>query len=150
VALAPGDIATLVTAGGNHWRKILVIYAKLLQQLRPGAEPDTWQACREQHLLQAGSNTALIFTPLPAAALNGSTTHIISGKSHAEALGLKAELQWLNPHFAISTSRRIIVSPYFDYRQLPDRQIAGLAELIRPWLTPAAGESDDKPAPPSA
>jgi hypothetical protein len=107
--------------------------------------------CREQRLRQAGSNTALIFTQVPAlAAQDRSTTHIISGKSHAETLGLEAELQWLDPHFAISKSRRIIVSPYFDYRQLPDQRIARLAELIRPWRVPAKGGSDDTRAPPSA
>ncbi len=57
--LSGDDLNQLVLAGGNHWRKIFNLYAKLLHGLTPLA-PD-WQSCRDWRLLRSGSACALVF-----------------------------------------------------------------------------------------
>jgi hypothetical protein len=57
------------------------------------------------------------------------------GKTYAKSLlssgALDLELIWLNNEFAINHSQRLIVCPYFDYRQLSNVKIERLAELIK-------------------
>ena len=112
----------------NHWRKLFSVYAKFLYAL--GRQPDwpvRWQDYRDQCLLQAGSGTALLFTP---PVLDGKRVHIVAGKTWAARLSLPA-LNWLDKHFAINIDRKVIVSPYLDYRQLSNERIARLAQLVR-------------------
>ncbi|WP_108126275.1 DUF6942 family protein [Saccharospirillum mangrovi] len=124
---AAGELAQLVTATGNHWRKIFNLYAKLLHRLSP-REP-SWQDCREQRLLQAGSGTALLFSPPHSTP--SESWRLVMGKAYAESCGLHllADLQPLNG-FDWSPSQRLILTPYFDYRALSNARLDNLYRLI--------------------
>ena len=56
--------------------------------------------------------------------------HIVMGKSFSERILKGTALEWLDSDFAINRQRRIIVCPYFDYRQLSNIKIERLVELI--------------------
>ncbi len=141
LALSPGEIEQIYRHCGNGWRKIFNVYAKLLCSLPTGVlgapcTGQSWQQYRDQQLLQAGSGTALCFSapqlPAPAGCL-----HLIAGRTHARQLlatGMTAELHWLNTEFAVDPQRRLLVTPFFDYRQLNNAKIqltARLLQLIR-------------------
>lgn len=135
--LQQGEIALINQACGNGWRKVFNVYAKLLFALEPklfgfAQQAADWQQYRDQQLLQAGSGTALLFSP-PQLNANNKTIHIIAGRTHAKALveqGLACQLNWLNHEFAIDEYQRLLVCPYFDYRQLNNEKIAYLAALL--------------------
>lgn len=121
---------------GNGWRKLFNVYAKWLFELNlpQFSHFSSWQQLREQYLLQAGSKTALLFSP-PQLTNEQSTLHIIAGRTYAKQLiadnSLSKNLIWLDNEFAIDAKKRLIVCPYFDYRQLSNRKITFLCELSR-------------------
>ena len=136
--LLTGEINLINSACGNGWRKVFNVYSKLLfeldtKQFAYSRQAGSWQQYRDQHLLQAGSDTALLFS-IPGLNPETSDIHIIAGRSHARMLldsGLKAQLNWLNQEFAIDKFNRLLVCPYFDYRQLNNQKLAYLAQLIK-------------------
>lgn len=125
--LATGELAAMVSATGNHWRKIVNLYAKLVHRLDP--QEQRWQDCRDQRLLQAGSGCALLFSapPLPA----DNRWQLVMGKAYAESYGLD-QLDDLRTElgFRWSPSRRLILTPYFDYRALSNARLDDLYRLI--------------------
>lgn len=129
-ALQEGDIAHIVEATGNHWRKIFNIYAKLVFLL-DGSEQPTWQAFRDHALLRHGCGHALIFSALNNLPPAGDTISIISGKSHAQTLGVFDSAVAVGDDFYIEPSRKIIITPYFDYRQLSNRKLDMLISIIK-------------------
>ncbi|SEK66915.1 hypothetical protein SAMN05216262_10274 [Colwellia chukchiensis] len=137
--LAKGDIANICTATGNHWRKVFNVYAKLLFELAPKRYA-SWQALRDEALLQAGHEHCLLFSA-PKLTYHQSDSHspkalhIIIGKGYAEQLGLSQNCTWLNEYFAINESLAVIICPYFDYRQLSNKKISQLVALIRQLST---------------
>ena len=136
--LHSGEIALINQACGNGWRKVFNVYAKLLfaldaNQFTFAQQAASWQQYREQHLLQAGSNAALLFSA-PDLTPAANAVHIIAGRTHAKALldaGLPAQLNWLNSEFAVDKHHRLFVCPYFDYRQLNNEKLIRLARLIK-------------------
>lgn len=140
LALAPGDIDRIYRHCGNGWRKIFNVYAKLLFALDKelfsyAQHAQSWQEFRDKQLLQKHSNTALLFSPprLDIALQPQNTIHLIAGRTHAKQLlaeGLNAELHWLNEEFAIDPTRKLLVTPFFDYRQLNNEKIAYTAGLF--------------------
>lgn len=136
--LHSGEIELINRACGNGWRKVFNVYAKLLfvldaKQFAFAQQAGNWQQYREQYLLQAGSSTALMFSA-PDLQPAMKTVHIIAGRTHAKALleaGLAAQLSWLNNEFAADKHNRLLVCPYFDYRQLNNEKLAFLAQLIK-------------------
>jgi hypothetical protein len=143
-ALTTGEIAHIGQHCGNGWRKVFNVYAKLLyaldkQQFSFASHAPTWQQYRDDFLLQTHSKTSLLFnTPqLESIKRNAADKpiHIIMGKTYAKSLlttgALDIELNWLNNEFAINHLQRVIVCPYFDYRQLSNIKIERLAELIK-------------------
>ena len=143
-ALTTGEITHIGQHCGNGWRKVFNVYAKLLyaldkEQFNFASFAPTWQQYRDDFLLQPHSKTSLLFSapqlkPIPHNA-NQKAVHIIIGKTYAKSLLstglLDIELIWLNSEFAINRSERVIVCPYFDYRQLSNVKIECLAELIK-------------------
>jgi len=145
-ALRTGDIANIVQHCGNGWRKVFNVYAKLLYSLDTTlfsfkTLAPTWQEYRDNFLLQANSNTALLFN---APILSGSDQaayshekiiHIIMGRTYAKSLVnanlLAPPLTWLDDEFAINAQAGVIVCPYFDYRQLSNIKILRLAALMK-------------------
>jgi hypothetical protein len=70
---------------------------------------------------------------------NKHVVHIICGKGHAKALinsgKLVDNLVWLDDEFAIDRENKLIVCPYFDYRQLSNIKIERLAYLLQSLKT---------------
>ena len=130
--LAAGDIGHIVSATGNHWRKIFNVYAKLLNAIgTPYVEGfPRWQDYRDEKLLQRGSDVALCFGPPQ------SCTHqqqnVFMGKGFAHDCGFFSTpgAQWLDSHFAVNNAGDV-VCPYFDYRQLSDERIQRLVTLLK-------------------
>lgn len=143
--LQAGEIDQIYRHCGNGWRKIFNVYAKLLFALPPTHFPlvsaaSSWQYYRDQQLLQAYSGTALYFSaPVlrvsePLLADNDDVFHLIAGRTLAKQLltqGLQADLQWLSPEFAVDPRRKLIVTPFFDYRQLNNEKIVISAKLLQ-------------------
>jgi len=140
-AVQAGDIDLIYQHCGNGWRKLFNVYAKLLCALDPKlftfpAQAASWQQYRDQFLLQQASDTALLFD-MPQLNPNSGTIHLIAGRTYAKQLierGLACQLHWLNEEFAIDPSNKVLVTPYFDYRQLSNEKIkftAGLLHSLR-------------------
>jgi len=137
-ALTGGEISAIGQECGNGWRKVFNVYAKLLfaldkEQFGFAKQAPTWQHYRDSTLLQKGSNTALLFNA-PIIKQNTKTIHLIIGRTYAKALvnskQLMVKLTWLDEEFAINTEHRLIVCPYFDYRQLSNIKIERLAAMM--------------------
>lgn len=145
-AVGAGEIQAIGQACGNGWRKVFNVYAKLIFELDTAYFPyaksaSTWQAYRDQYLLQSDSHTSLMFSP-PILVVQRElqhqphpTVHIIMGRTYAKRLiadgKLTCPMQWLDNEFAINTEHRVIVCPYFDYRQLSNIKIQYLAKLMK-------------------
>lgn len=137
-ALHSGEIELINRYCGNGWRKVFNVYAKLLfaleaKQFTFSAQAASWQQYRDQLLLQAGSGTALLFSP-PELKPAAKTVHIIAGRTYAKTLldaGLPVQFNWLNNEFAVDKFNRLLVCPYFDYRQLNNEKLTFLAQLIK-------------------
>lgn len=127
--LKPDEIAHIVEHTGNHWRKVFNIFAKLMFQLDKSSEP-TWQAYRDRALLQQGSGHALVFSSFESLPLSDDSVVIIAGKSYAEELGVLESVSPIGEGFYIHPSAKVIVTPYFDYRQLSNRKLDMLISLI--------------------
>ncbi|TEW53403.1 hypothetical protein E2R68_12530 [Psychromonas sp. RZ22] len=149
VPLQANDISEIGKSCGNGWRKVFNVYAKLLYALdkklfKFSNQVPTWQLYRDQYLLKANSGTALIFNmPQLTPCLNDSSynncnarerLHIICGRTYAKKMLANGELSlqliWLNEEFAIDRKQRVIVSPYFDYRQLSNQKIEYLSLML--------------------
>jgi len=142
--LVAGEIDAINQSCGNGWRKVFNVYAKLLYALDNkhfefSQRASTWQSYRDKYLLQGNSKTALLFSaPILSSSklmANQERVHVICGKTHANTLietgKLKANLVWLDDEFAIDTQNKLIVCPYFDYRQLSNIKIERLAHLLK-------------------
>lgn len=137
-AMQPGEISHIAQQTGNHWRKIFNVYAKLVYALEPQGFA-SWQHYREEFLLQKHSKQALLFS---APDLSRPGLHLIMGRAYARAyigtcaanddknLALNAELLAVDADFQVDPKKRLVVTPYFDYRQLSNEKLARLRALI--------------------
>jgi hypothetical protein len=123
-----GELTRIANETGNHWRKIFNIYAKLGYMLDPKSFP-TWQIYRDNFLLTEGSQQALLFNNTLIPEASGGIS-IICGKTHAMTIVIERSLQWIDNDFAVDLSRRLIVTPYFDYRQLSNVKLEKLVGQI--------------------
>ena len=149
IPLVNGDISDIARLTGNHWRKIFNVYAKLIFSLLTSDQKlpstiDTWQNYRDNTLLQPGSGTALFFSSanfhqkpnvLFSEGNELENVSIIMGKQYAASLGFNREtnkaLVQIDADFAICPDKKLIVCPYFDYRQLSNIKIERLVKLIQ-------------------
>ncbi|KZN54272.1 hypothetical protein N474_18150 [Pseudoalteromonas luteoviolacea CPMOR-2] len=142
VPLQAGEIEYINQECGNGWRKVFNVYSKFIAELKLPDHNFTklsgpnsrWQSYRDNALLQAHSQEALLFSA-PDLAQNNYTWHIIAGRTYAKQL-LRDQifthsLVWLDEEFAIDEENKLIVCPYFDYRQLSNIKIAKLVALIQ-------------------
>ena len=136
--LVSGEIEAINQCCGNGWRKVFNVYAKILYALNHehfnfSNTAPTWQEYRDNYLLQNMSHTALLFSPLRLDR-EQKVINIICGKGHATFLmkdnNLVDNLEWLDNEFAIDRHNKLIVCPYFDYRQISNRKIERLSKLI--------------------
>lgn len=137
--LAKGEINAIAQACGNGWRKVFNVYAKVLFALDEAIFPyqemsKSWQKYRDDYLLQKGCTARLLFSP-PALTSSEKTLHIICGRTYANTLlkegKLSSNLIWLDEEFAIDHTSRLVVCPYFDYRQLSNIKIERLAVMLK-------------------
>ncbi len=131
--LIEGEIQHIGQQTSNHWRKIFNVYAKLCFQINNHGQP-SWQDYRDNHLLQAYSKTALLFSPLDTGHQKGAVK-LVAGKTHAANLGLNISTMEkpggdFSNDFAWDKVGRLIVTPYLDYRQLSNIKIDFLTEII--------------------
>lgn len=148
--MLPGDIAAIAQYTGNHWRKVFNVYAKIMYEFMQALQTravlrgdsqhlitalqsyGTWQAYRDHQLLQANSATALLFSE-PIIDSN-NTLHIIMGKGYAQQLGFDYQAPYLIEHqhadFACYNDQKVILCPYFDYRQLSNEKISTLVGIM--------------------
>lgn len=136
--LSAGEIHAIGQACGNGWRKVFNVYAKLvfalnLDDLVSLQGTQSWQSYRDSALLQPSSNTSLLFSPpqITDTDIGSHEVHIIMGKTYARSLDLPCPLTWLDHEFAINLEHKLLVCPYFDYRQLSNIKIIGLVDLIK-------------------
>jgi hypothetical protein len=139
-------------ACGNGWRKVFNVYAKFVfalsnNQFGVFTDYTKWQEYRDCLLLRKNSKTALLFAEPALTPLNtkSDAIHIVMGKAYAHTLleknliGNPYDMIWLNTEFALNTKLRVIICPYFDYRQLSNLKILYLVELVQShfYSTPA-------------
>jgi hypothetical protein len=138
-SLSSGEVSAISQACGNGWRKVFNVYAKVLyalnkEQFSYSKSAPTWQKYRDDFLLQIASKTALLFSP-PQLTLPNKSLHIICGRTYAKHLlatgQLSANFIWLDEEFAIDKKQKLVVCPYFDYRQLSNIKIENLALLLK-------------------
>lgn len=138
IPLQTGDIAHIGKECGNGWRKIFNVYAKLLFALPPGCfnfstQAHSWQQFRDEILLQGMANTALLFSP-PRLCQSPTAIQLIAGRTLAKSYqkqGLALQLHRLTPEFAVDLQHKVLVTPFFDYRQLNNEKIAITAKLVK-------------------
>ncbi|NVK42484.1 MAG: hypothetical protein HWE39_14685 [Oceanospirillaceae bacterium] len=114
------NTAALIDLNGNHWRKILTILAKIA--CSPASD---WRRYRDQALLQRSEAISFADSLEPSAG-----RHLVAGKASWERLGCD-----IGEFTAIDDGRlhargNILLTPYPDYRQFPNRTI----ERVREWL----------------
>jgi hypothetical protein len=122
-----------VNQTGNHWRKIFNIYAKLMNEIE-GLPFETWQEFRDRKLLTEGSRHAIIFSDVSSCLADSSRIIIVSGKTYAQAQGVLENCTELSGGFFFDVTRKLVVTPYFDYRQLSNAKINELVSLLREKL----------------
>jgi len=115
---------------GNHWRKVFNVYAKLICEIDTH-QHSSWQKLRDNELLQSHSNQCLLFSPPHFDGLDPTQIHIVMGRTYAKKLNLDTQCFWLSKDFAINEEKRLIICPYFDYRQLSNIKVEQLAKLIK-------------------
>ncbi|MGR6873348.1 DUF6942 family protein [Pseudomonas sp. HK3] len=145
-----GDIGAIAQHTGNHWRKVFNVYAKLMYEFMQTLDARTtklsetqhfthalknhatWQQYRDDQLLQADSGTTLLFSP--PLATEDHSLHIIMGKGYALQLGYEYQAPFLIEHehedFACYRDQKVILCPYFDYRQLSNQKITTLVGIM--------------------
>ncbi|BBN83891.1 hypothetical protein PA25_38760 [Pseudoalteromonas sp. A25] len=135
--LSIGETEMISLASGNGWRKIFNVYAKILGQLKHRDHNFTnygsWQAYREQCLLQSHSQEALLFSP-PKLDNPKYRFHIIAGRTYAKKLLrdhiFTNSLVWLDTEFAVDKTHNLVVCPFLDYRQLSNIKINKLCDIL--------------------
>lgn len=136
--IEPNEINSIAQQTGNHWRKIFNVYAKLYFEFEPNGY-NTWQILRDKSLLQKGGDQALWFVSNPQSVcvedFDPNKVHLFMGKMFAINVFSEKQLQqkfvWINKEFAINKTHKIIICPYFDYRQLSNKKISDLVKLIK-------------------
>lgn len=123
-----GELLQVGKLTGNHWKKIFNCFAKLAFELDPQGEI-SWQQLRDKQLLTDSGSQLLLFSR-PVFFDDPEKVIIISGKTYFSQLELGISVDWIDSYFAINREKRLIVSPYFDYRQLSNSRIQQLVSLI--------------------
>ena len=121
------DVGALVAANSNHWRKILNLLAKVAC---PVAED--WRRYRDQVLFQ---ETALCFAPVLA---QGPCWHWIGGKENLlRFTGLRHCARPLHgaAEIAVDPQRRLLLTPYPDYRQLSNARVEQVRRILRSTIS---------------
>ncbi|MCE9679462.1 hypothetical protein LZP69_09840 [Shewanella sp. AS1] len=113
------NIDEIIALNGNHWRKILVIMAKIC------SPNDNWRSYLPRLLTQ---NELIRFN---ATQLHpGATHHFVCGQRSAQNLGLTPLTTPQSFEHQTEGNRHIYRLPYLDYRQCPNSLIDELKKQI--------------------
>jgi len=123
------DIEKINAENGNGWRKIFNVYAKLLFEINP-LEFKSWQALRNNYLLQSHCNHQLILNPTDISANDDDTIQILMGKTFALTHFKENDIQWIDSSMGKVHNTNIFITPYFDYRQFSNAKIEQFAHTI--------------------
>lgn len=130
----PDSIALCIEQNGNHWRKILIILAKLAAAIHYQHIPNEkeWKHYRDHFLLQDGLANISFSDAFEA----HEGWHLISGQAHWTNLKLNKNKTINNNQFELinekylcyktstDTNKNVLLGPYLDYRQFPNVLIA--------------------------
>ena len=130
-ALQSDEMAALIAANSNHWRKIFNLYAKLSFALFANTQTPSWQHYRDQKLLQADSKQALLFSGWSMALTDAPVVNLICGKGYADTLGVLENAEDLGDGFFLPPVKRTLITPYFDYRALSNAKLAWLVNWLQ-------------------
>jgi len=106
-------VTDIIAQDGNHWRKILTIMAKLSSS---GAD---WRDYRDTQLLQTSE---CILFQLPTTFDTSKTYFVCGGQMQSKLVGQRA-FKALDEKALIRVHTNLILCPYPDYRQFPNRLI---------------------------
>jgi len=123
----PFDVTSCIAENGNHWRKIMTIYAKLCAD-----DPEKWREYRDQKLLQINEKISFSDNINTQA-----TVHIFAGRQCWQRFIADEQLHSL---VSLECQRvfyrkdpvlgMMLYTPYFDYRQFPNQLIEQVRELL--------------------
>lgn len=117
----------LVAANSNHWRKIVTLLAKIAS---PHA--DDWRRFRDESLFQ---QTALCFAPklVKGTPIDASSWHWIGGRENLQrftSLHHQAEPLTNGADVFLDRGKRLLLTPYPDYRQLSNRLVSDIRSAL--------------------
>ena len=118
------DASTLIEKNSNHWRKIVTLLAKICCP-----EIDEWRRFRDEALFD---HSAICFDASLADA-GANTWHWIGGKENLQRFnihGLHTEPLPETTEVSIDLEKRILLTPYPDYRQLNNATVAKIREAL--------------------
>lgn len=132
--LKSGDIAAIINSCGNHWRKIFVIFAKLACAI--DSRGLDWKHYMNEHLLQASGQEQLLFVSADFCLddADARMIHLVSGKACAESFARLPACASISEDFSINGAGNVVITPYFDYRQLSNAKIEYLLGLLNTYL----------------
>lgn len=112
----------LIEANSNHWRKIVTLLAKVASPVA-----DDWRGFRDDGLFR---HTALCFAP---ELLSDATWHWIGGRDNLQRFnGLRHSARPLagRPEVSVDPDKRLLLTPYPDYRQLSNAVVASIRSTL--------------------
>jgi len=143
--LTPDWMAQIIAKGGNNWRKVFNLYAKLCFTFREENNTESsyasWQLYRDEALLADSEPYQLVCLSGKDLKryyeqLSDNTLVLVTGKKCASELGITKNLHWLDQDFAQTIGRNALLCPYFDYRQLSNIKLERLSGLIQERISP--------------
>ncbi|WP_432470629.1 DUF6942 family protein [Amphritea sp. HPY] len=122
------NLPELIKINGNHWRKILTIYAKLC------CTKGRWQDYRDQKLLH--NVDAISFANQLIDNQNPRCSHIVAGKASWARLGIEpSQLDDIDAEGMAKSCAykkgQLILTPYPDYRQFPNALIEQVKHVLQ-------------------
>ncbi|WP_250464127.1 DUF6942 family protein [Microbulbifer litoralis] len=120
--VAAPDARALVAANSNHWRKIVTLLAKIASP-----DADDWRRFRDEELFR---RAALCFAP---ELVNTTAWHWIGGMDNLRrfsALQHRAQPLADSPGVSIDPDRRLLLTPYPDYRQLSNALVSRIRSAL--------------------
>lgn len=118
------NIADLIALNGNHWRKILVIMAKIV------CPNNAWREYLPL-LLQQDESIHFGQTRL----CPNAKIHFVCGQQSAHTLSLDSLSEPQSFRSIHRNNQAIYLIPYLDYRQCPNRTIDALRSAMQTYNT---------------
>lgn len=112
----------IIAVNSNHWRKILTLLAKVASPVA-----GQWRGFRDSELFV---ETALCFQP---ELQRGDRWHWIAGQANLQRFARVEQGGLTHPEdsqIAVDVRRKLLLSPYPDYRQLSNARVARIRGML--------------------